>query len=600
MFFFRFLKQKTAAGFTIIEVVVATTVLAILLSGVLGAYTALSKSVKVAREKTVVSSLANNYLEIVRNLPYSQVGTLNGNPSGTLADFSNAINQTIEGVPYKIYYEVTYIDDVADGSILAGTDTTPNDYKQVKMFILNTVTNAVVNFVTSVSPKNLEGLSNAGAISVKVINASGQPVPGASVHFENTSLNPDIVLDRQTNANGEVIEVGLPASVNGYHLVATKSGYSSDQTYPITVQNPNPTKPDSTVVNGVVTQVTLSIDVTSTLIVRVNDQSCAPLSGVNVNVTGTKLIGTTPDIPKYNQNFTSVNGLITINPLEWDVYTPTLLAGQNLTLYGTSPVQNISILPGSTGTFNMIVGPYSANSILVIVKDASTGAALEGASVHLHKGGSQPQDYYQVTGGSVWVQKDWSGGSGQSDWNQIDRYFTDDGNVDSNSAPTGMRLRKVSGNYMLSGELESSTYDTVGGTDFTTISWEPLSQDPATTVKYQVASNNDNLTWDFKGPDGTDDTYYTVPGSALFNHDNDRYVRYKIFMTTADDKKTPVITSTLVNYENNCSLPGQAIFSQLTAGNNYDIDVALAGYQPVILTGMNINGNQVLEILMSP
>jgi hypothetical protein len=74
---------------------------------------------------------------------------------------------------------VTYIDDAADGTILAGSDTAPNDYKQVKMFILNTVTSGVVNFVTSVSPKNLEGLANAGAVLVKVINASGQPVSGA-------------------------------------------------------------------------------------------------------------------------------------------------------------------------------------------------------------------------------------------------------------------------------------------------------------------------------------------------------------------------------------------------------------------------------------
>jgi hypothetical protein len=47
-------------------------------------------------------------------------------------------------------------------------------------------------------------------------------------------------------------------------------------------------------------------------------------------------------------------------------------------------------------------------------------------------------------------------------------------------------------------------------------------------------------------------------------------------------------------------LPGQAIFSELTAGSNYDVDVALAGFQPVILTGLNINGNQTLEVMMSP
>ena len=59
---------------------------------------------------------------------------------------------------------------------------------------------------------------------------------------------------------GNWIEVGLPPSVNGYHIVVTKPGYSTDQTYPITPQNPNPTKPDATIMSGQVTQVSIVTD----------------------------------------------------------------------------------------------------------------------------------------------------------------------------------------------------------------------------------------------------------------------------------------------------------------------------------------------------
>lgn len=597
-------KKSVQNGFSIIELVAGIAVFAILVTGVLGAYSALSQSVKVAREKTTLSALAAQDLEIVRNLPYSQVGTLVGNPSGQLPDLTNPRLVSIEGRQYKIYYEVTYVDDPADGTILLGTDVAPNDYKQVKMFIQNVATSVITNFLTSVSPKGLEGLSNAGAILVKVFNASGQPVAGASVHIENLARTPDIVLDRQTDASGNWAEVGLPAWVNGYHIVVTKNGYSTDQTYPITVQNPNPTKPDATVVNGQVTQVSFSIDLLSNLNIKTLDTNCQNLNGVGMNVLGAKLIGINPDVYKFNQNFSSSNGLIALNNIEWDTYTPTLLANQNLMVYGTSPIQQVTVLPGTSQTFTIILGTQTTNSLLVIVKDAATGTALEGAIVHLRKGGSQPQDYYATTGGSVWVQQSWTGGPGSVNFTPATntRYFSDDGNVDINSNPTGIRLNKISGRYVASGILESSAFDTgTNNTNFTTITWQPTSQDAAATLKFQIASNNDNATWDYKGPDGTDASFYTVSGTTISSvHDNNRYLRYKVFESTTDDRITPVLTNIAINYVSGCFTPGQVMFPGLTSGNNYDLDVTLSGYQTEVVNNLTITANQTLEVLMSP
>src|SRR3954464_8027251 len=93
-----------------------------------------------------------------------------------------------------------------------------------------------------------------------------------------------------------------------HHIVVTKNGYSTDQTYPITSGNPNPTKPDPTVANGQVTQVSFFIDVLASLSIKTLDSVCQPLSGVGVNVVGAKLIGTNPNVLKYNQNFTSASG----------------------------------------------------------------------------------------------------------------------------------------------------------------------------------------------------------------------------------------------------------------------------------------------------
>lgn len=589
--------MRDSKGFTLIETIVAIAIFSIILGGVLGLFTMLTRSTKTAREQIILSALSVSRLEIMRNLPYDNVGTASGNPNGSLPDFANPDTLTYEGRDFEIYYEVTYIDDPADGTILASTDPVPNDYKQVKMYIENIATGKITSFVTNVSPRGLEGLSNAGALFIESIDAAGQPVPNATVSIVNNSIVPNINLSRQTDAQGNWIEVGLPASVNGYHISVTKSGYSTDSTYPITAGNPNPTKPDSTVQDGQVTQISFAIDVVSNLAIRTLNAACGNLDGVNLNVAGSKLIGASPDVYKYDQDHTSSGGLISLNNIEWDVYLPTLLTGQGLTLYGTSPIQQVNVLPGANQTFTLILGPASANSLLVIVKNASTQASIEGAQVTLTR--SSPSfNEAKVTGGSVWNQSDWSGGAGQPDFIIPDQYSSDDGNIDNNGP--GVTLANV-GSYVPAGRLTSSTFDTGGASNYTTIEWEPASQNPATTLRFQVASNNDNATWNFIGPDGTAATYYTVPGTSLHSsHNGNRYIRYQAYLETTDGTFTPVLSNVNVNYVSGCNTPGQVVFTGLQAGNNYDLSITMPGYQNYSANNLNINGNQVLEVLMAP
>lgn len=593
-------KLKTLTGFTLIEIIVSLAIFTILATAFLGVYSILSRSVKLSREKTIISSMASNYMEVLRNLPYSQVGTIVGNPTGQLPDFTNAIVQKIESVTYKIYYEVTYIDDPADG--IFPTDVAANDYKQVKMTILNTTSNQTNSFVTNVSPKGLEGTSNAGALWVKVFNSQGQPVSGANVHIEYPTTSPfSIVLDRSTNAAGEVIEVNLPIATNQYRIVVSKAGYSTDRTYHYSVTTPSPVKPDATIVNGSITQVSFSIDLLSNLTIRTLNETCQPINGVALNVMGAKKIATSPDVVKYSQNFTSAAGTVSLANIEWDSYTPTLLTGGSYIVKGTSPIQKIDVLPGTSQTFTLnLVTNSTANSLLMIVKDVGTGAPLEGATVNIEKG---PFSASGVTGGSVWLQNNWSGGGGMTDYNpsQPTRYFEDDGNIDVTTAPPAIRLKKVGGVYQSSGWLTSGSFDTgTNATNYTTLTWEPISQSASTTVAFQLAANNDNATWNFVGPDGTSATYYTTPGTNITSSfDNNRYYRYKVFLTTADGAYTPVVSTISTNFVTGCYTPGQVLFKDLDSGL-YEIDVSMPGYQNTPVDPINVNGNQSFEVLLSP
>ncbi|HEV3245002.1 MAG TPA: hypothetical protein VG102_01455 [Candidatus Paceibacterota bacterium] len=588
------------SGFSLISTMIAVAVFAMLGVAAYDLEVASTKALRAYREKEDVAALADQYIEIVRNLPYSEVGTISGNPHGILADQPNLLNVSYDNMNYQIYYAVNYIDDPADGTIAAGTDPAPNDYKQVKLYIKNPADGLTVPFETNIVPQGLEGLASGGALSLQIINANGLPVPSASVTITNTSVSPAINVTRTANAAGNWIEVGLPDSTNSYHIVATKSGYSSDQTYPSTQGNPNPAKPDATISNGQVTQVSFSIDQQSSLTVNTVDQTCIPISGVGVQLQGTKLIGTSPNVYKFNNTYSSnASGQVSVNPIEWDTYTPSITSPAYM-IYGSSPIQQINLLPGTAQQSTLVLGPSTANSLLVIVKDASTGNPIQGASVELKRTAPSYDSTIQ-TAGSILYQGDWSGGSGQYDFSTSTQYYRDDGGIDGQTLPTGVRLKQIGGSYVASGALTSSSFDTgTASSSYTTLFWNPTSQSASTSVEFQIATDNDDQTWNFVGPDGTASTYYTTPGTTInAAQSSARYLRYEMFLSSISTTTTPVVTNVTVNYVSGCASPGQATFPGISNGSNYTVIVSMPGYQTQTITGVNISGYNTLQVQLS-
>lgn len=578
-------------GFSLVESIIAIAIFVLLANVIYQTSALLIKSVGTYRENATISSLASQYMEIVHNLPYSSVGTVNGNPHGTLPDQPSTTTVNINGLDYQIYYVVNYIDNPADGTALAGTDFAPNDYKQVKLYVKNIKTEKTYSFLTNITPKGLENLDSGGALVIKVFDSVGQPVPNATINISNTNLATNINLTRTTDDQGNWIEVGLPDSANSYHIMASKNGYSGDQTYPISAGNPNPVKPDSTIANGQVTQISFSIDKLSSLSFDTLDQNCAVLNNIAMNISGTKLIGT-PSLLKFNNNYTSNSaGKISLDSLEWDNYLPTITDPTKM-IYGSSPIQQVSVSPDTEQNFTLLLGPKTTNSLLVIVKDAATNNPLEGARVHLEK--TDPSfDETKITGGSVWINSSWSNLSDQEIFS-----------VSGETLPSALRLLSYDdgATYTPNGTLASSVFDTgTASTTYTTLTWQPTSQDPETNIKFQIATANENLattTWNFTGPDGTAESFYTTSGTSI-NSQSGRYVRYKAFLATSNPIKTPALTSLNINYVSGCFTPGQVIFTSLNSSPDYSVNVSADTYQTQTVSGLNITGNQTLEILLN-
>jgi prepilin-type N-terminal cleavage/methylation domain-containing protein len=352
-------------GFTLIETVIGSVVFAIIALSSYQAFSTLMNAVVVSQAKLAATELVNEQIEIIRNLPYTDVGLLGGIPAGKINRNQGLIKNNFS---FNLETTIRNMDDTYDG-IIGGNpnDTSPADYKLVDFDL--TCTNCKnftpLKFTTLVAPHALETASTNGALFVRVFDAGGIPVPGASIHIVNTATNPDTIIDESSDNAGWLKIVDAPTGTNTYNISVTKSGYSQDQTYPIGGgAGPNPVKPDSTVVVQQVTQSSFSIDQLSSLNISTVDDSCNPFPNIGFSLTGTKLIGT-PSVIKYPTTVFSTNtvGTYVVNNLEWDNYQA-LLTSNFYDLAGTTFSPNFDLDPNENKNMQLLVVAHQDKALL--------------------------------------------------------------------------------------------------------------------------------------------------------------------------------------------------------------------------------------------
>lgn len=376
---------KNRSGFTLVEVLVGSAIFIVIALSAYRAFAVLMQAVNVSQAKLSATAIANEKFEIIRNLPFADVGILGGLPVGKIQR-----NETVlrDGYSFNLETSIRSVDDPFDGTIGGNpSDTSPADYRLADLNIVcsNCAVFSPINFTTLVAPHSLETASTNGALFIQVFDASGIPIPNASVHIVNMETNPDTIIDETTDSTGFLRIVDAPPGINAYNITATKSGYTSDQTYlPGGAAGAEPIKLDSTVVVQQVTQISLSIDRVSSLNVSTLDSSCTPLPSINFSLTGTKLIGA-PDVLKYPaQDFTTdATGIYAFPSLEWDTYSM-LLAPTAHQLVGTTLPLTFSINPNESLDMQVILASPSEPTLLVSVVDQLSDP-INDATVQLEK-----------------------------------------------------------------------------------------------------------------------------------------------------------------------------------------------------------------------
>lgn len=565
-------QKNNLSGFTLLEVLVAVGIFLLFALGVYGGLQLVFKIVYQSRLRILETSILSTELEIVRNIPFESIGIAGGIPVGILPH-SKTI--TRDGINFDIITTVRNIDDPFDGTI-GGTpnDTSPADFKVVEMSVIcsncDQATPVILN--TLVAPKGLEGASQNGALFINVFDDSALPVSDADIHIVNTLPNPDLVIDDVTGNDGWLRIVDTPTGTVAYDITVSKPGYSTASTGGL--------KSPASVGTQQVTEIYFSIDRLADLDIKTVNPACTAVGNIPFNIHIDKLVSTNPDVYKYSHDFTTDGaGTKSLVGLEFGKYYLDF-ASSGYDLAGAAPVLPLKLNPGASQTITAVLRSHVATSLLVSVLDSGTGLPLSDATVRLYDG---TYDKTLTTGLGYTRQTDWSGGSGQLNFSNIDEYFSDSGTVDINSPAGDIKLKKVGNRYLQSGWVESSVMDFGEPVNFNGIIWTPTTQSAecgTNPVTFQIATSDiaEPASWDYLGPDGTTSTYYTVSNSALWSgHDSDRYLRYKVFLNSADDKFTPLLSEVAFTYTNSCTPPGQTFFNDISTGT-YTIEVSRNGY----------------------
>lgn len=386
------MKLKKRRGFTVLEIVIDTFIITAVFGVLVTSFILVLNVVGAGKARTAATLLANEQMETLRNLPYDDLATQNGTilPQGNIPD-TQTVNRS--GLDFTLSTTIITVDDPYDGcAIPAGAgvyectdgqtsaqqDTVPVDYKRIQISVtqLND-SNVLSTLASNAAAKAAETPSNTGMLLICINDSQGLPVAGALVVISNDDLNVNV--QGTTNNQGCVFVANVPPdNQNGYHIVVTKDGYSSDFTTPRTAQNPNQFQPDVDVNQQQITIQNLAIDLLANMAVTVVNESNQPVSNIQVTATSTKITQFNPELPKniYNQT-TNASGVATFSNIEWDSYTLAVPAGY--TILATSPYQAVSVVPSSTQNVSITATTASSWPIITSVSPTSgvAGSTVE-------------------------------------------------------------------------------------------------------------------------------------------------------------------------------------------------------------------------------
>ncbi len=376
---------KRKQGFTLVETLVALAIMGIFFTAIFAIFRVVFKNSAISEARTTAVGLANQQLEMIHNLPYSDIATTNGWPQG---DIPSEQVKEIDNINYTIKTEVNYYDDPYDS--LVPIDTLGSDYKKVKVEVTwdKYESGNPVELYTDISPRGVEEAEQPGGVlSIEVFNKSNEPVSNANIDVSNSNLG--INFSGTTNVEGKRMFYSVTPDINpDYAINVSKAGFTSDYTSAINNDLPDPDLPHQSVYDGGITEISFVIDLVSTIniLTQDNNEVPAPIGDIQLNLTGKRRLGfdgeNQPVIRNKFENITTNgSGQLTINNVEWDNYAITE-DNQDYDIAKIDPPDPVNLSAGENKNITISLTEHAGNTLRMIILDSENNPLSE-ASVRI-------------------------------------------------------------------------------------------------------------------------------------------------------------------------------------------------------------------------
>jgi len=582
----RLAQRRLTRGVTFVEVLVASAIILLFFSGIIGGFHLAIKVIGHARAEAGALALANEQVEFLRSLPYDEAGTVGGIPAGLVAQQEVV---TLNNLSYNRRTLIQYVDAPEDGEGDADENGITADYKRVKVELTWTIRgdSRALSLVTNLVPRGIESLEGGGMLRINVFDAAAAPVGAAEVHVINTTISPSVDVVVYTNASGTALFPGAPAG-GGYEIVATKAGYSTDRTYDATTANPNPNPPHISVIEGEVSTVNFAIDRVSSLTVRTvgltalgsdedsfDDQTGLETMTDTVVENGALSLVSFANLYAFSGTARTVPvepaGLFAWGEVSWEASTP---SGTSLTVrvyavdeFGTATLVPDSDLPGNAAGF--MTSPVSIAPLNV--------ALYPRLAVSFRLANIDETQTPMVTSREISFEA--------ADSSLANIGFTLRGTKNIGTDSLGVPIMKYDAHHQTN----------AGGTVFLSgLEWDLYGVTIDAAEGYDIADACPGAPFALEPDSDAETTLVLVPESS-----HSLLLKVVNSLGVSIPGASVTITNGGVNETLTSSACGYVHFSDLYADGDYALDIEAAGYANTSASGISVSGATVETAILS-
>lgn len=297
---------RARRGFLLIEALTLLFIFSLIMVTFYSVFTVGTRYIQDAKNRLGALAIANEKIEIIRNLSYDDIGTVGGTIEGEILQDQTVIENTRQ---YQVNTRVSYQDDPFDGLGLSDV-TWLEDYKKVTVTVSwggGGDTEKVQLVARFVPPGKEVARIGDGILSVNIFSdqPGGAGIAGAKVQIDNSEVG--INTYDFTDSSGNVTFMGdnIDNSIQKYKLTITKSDYETVETMPPYPGSPfEPVDVHASVVTGSMNVKNIVQNELADIRIRTVDYLGEPIGSIDFHLVGGRKLGTDstiiPSVAYYN------------------------------------------------------------------------------------------------------------------------------------------------------------------------------------------------------------------------------------------------------------------------------------------------------------